>query len=109
VGEADPDDRGRPDPEAAAARSLNAQQEAGDGVAREAGGCEVTTLTVWLLVFTTHVYSGEVSTVVGDFATAADCERVAAAIQRTHRERFNAFVGATCVQTAKVYQKFKEP
>lgn len=59
--------------------------------------------TVWVLVFSSHVYSGHVTSVSGDYHTAADCDRVAAVVrsQQSRPEVRNTH-DAQCVEVRKV-------
>jgi hypothetical protein len=58
----------------------------------------MTTVIVWLLVYSTAVNSGNVTNVVGDFRSAADCEVVRDAVLRQEAWKTKA----QCVQVTKV-------
>jgi hypothetical protein len=63
----------------------------------------MTTILVWVLVYATHVNSGGVANVIGDYATVEDCERVKAVLASIASKETNG-ASAQCVQVKKVKQ-----
>lgn len=61
----------------------------------------MTSVLVWVLVYSTHVYKGDVGNIIGDFATAEDCERVREELV-TSTDKSGAKAFARCVQVRKV-------